>query len=75
MQLTSKDGNMIVDFYPQGSTNKRYTKCVTFANDLKSWSTVLATDLKNEVSERIALGYNVTDFNTFPAAEYSPVSC
>lgn len=75
MQLTSKDGNMVVDFYPQGSSNKRYTKCVTFANDVKSWSTVVATDLKNEVNERIALGYTVTDFNTEETDQYASMSC
>ena len=52
MQLTSKDGNMVVDFYPQGTTKKRYTKCVTFANEVKSYSTIVAIELKYEVRNR-----------------------
>jgi len=75
MQLTSKDGNMVVDFYPQGTTKKRYTKCVTFANDVKSYSTIIAMELKHEVRNRIELGYEVTDFNTEECENYRPMMC
>jgi len=88
MQLTNSA--TIVDFFPEAfvaeSCNikgmkvviKRFTKRVTFrANGAKSYSTIVATDAKNEWAQRIAKGAEVTDFNTnkMPSSEYMPLYC
>jgi hypothetical protein len=57
---------------------KRFQKRVTFnANGLKSYSTVTALTARNEWSERIANGAEVTDLNLdqMPRSEYAPMSC
>ncbi len=88
MQLTNSA--TIVDFFPEAFVAeaddikgmkvviKRFIKRVTFrANGMKSYSTVVATDAKNEWAERIAKGAEVTDFNTdkMPSSEYMPMMC
>jgi hypothetical protein len=57
---------------------KRFQKRVTFnSNGLKSYSTVTALTARNEWSERIANGAEVTDLNLdqMPRSEYAPMSC
>ena len=88
MQLTNSA--TIVDFFPEAFIAeaddikgmkvviKRFNKRVTFrANGMKSYSTVVATDAKNEWAERIANGAEVTDFNLdkMPQSEYMPMAC
>ena len=88
MQLTNSA--TIVDFFPEAFiaeghptkgmivTIKRFVKRVTFrANGMKSYSTVVATDAKNEWASRIAKGAVVTGFNTdkMPQSEYIPCYC
>ena len=88
MQLTNSA--TIVDFFPEAFiaesddikgmkvTIRRFNKRVTFrANGMKSYSTVVATDAKNEWAERIAKGAEVTGFNTdkMPQSEYMPLFC
>jgi hypothetical protein len=88
MQLTNSA--TIVDFFPEAFIAeaddnkgmkvviKRFRKRVTFrANGMKSYSTVVATDAKNEWAQRIAKGAVVTDFNTdkMPSSEYMPLYC
>tara|TARA_Y100000004_G_scaffold167197_1_gene199568 strand:- start:154 stop:420 length:267 start_codon:yes stop_codon:yes gene_type:complete len=88
MQLTNSA--TIVDFFPEAFVAeacdekgvkvviKRFNKRVYFrANGMKSYSTVVATDAKNEWAERIAKGAEVTDFNTerMPSSEYMPLFC
>ena len=88
MQLTNSA--TIVDFFPEAFiaeghptkgmivTIKRFVKRVTFrANGMKSYSTVVATDAKNEWASRIAKGAEVTGFNTdkMPQSEYMPLFC
>ena len=88
MQLTNSA--TIVDFFPEAFiaeghptkgmivTIKRFVKRVTFrANGMKSYSTVVATDAKNEWASRIAKGAEVTGFNTdkMPSSEYMPLYC
>ena len=88
MQLTNSA--TIVDFFPEAFVAeaddikgmkvviKRFIKRVYFrANGMKSYSTVVATDAKNEWAERIAKGAEVTDFNTdkMPSSEYMPMMC
>ena len=88
MQLTNSA--TIVDFFPEAfiaeacekkgvkTVVKRFTKRVYFrANGMKSYSTVVATDAKNEWASRIAKGAEVTNYNTekMPAGEYMPLYC
>ena len=57
---------------------KRFIKRVYFrANGMKSYSTVVATDAKNDWQSRINNGATVTDFNTdkMPRSEYMPLMC
>ena len=44
---------------------------------MKSYSTVVGTDAKNEWEQRIAKGAEVTGFNTekMPSSEYMPLYC
>ena len=88
MQVTNSA--VIVDYFPEAFIAeaddkkgvkvviKRFNKRVTFrANGMKSYSTVVATDAKNEWASRIAKGAEVTDFNTYkmPSSEYMPLYC
>ncbi len=87
MQLTTLVTT--VDFFPEAFiaeadedkgmivTVKRFQKRVTFnKNGLKSYSTVTALTARNEWSERIANGAEVTDFNLdqMPRSEYAPMA-
>ena len=88
MQVTNSA--TIVDYFPEAFiaeaddikgmkvTIRRFIKRVYFrANGMKSYSTVVATDAKNEWAERIAKGAEVTGYNTdkLPREEYMPLYC
>ena len=88
MQVTNSA--TIVDYFPEAFIAeaddtkgmkvvvKRFIKRVTFrATNQKSYSTVVATDAKNEWQSRINNGATVTDFNTdkMPSSEYMPLFC
>jgi len=88
MQVTNSA--TIVDYFPEAFVAeaddikgmkvvvKRFIKRVYFrATGQKSYSTIVATDAKNEWQERIAKGATVTDFNTdkMPRSEYMPLMC
>ena len=47
------------------------------ANGMKSYSTIVATDARNEWESRIAKGAEVTNFNTdkMPRSEFMPLMC
>lgn len=82
MQLTAKGGNMVVDFYPETSDPKRFIKVVTFMPNtdkpVKSYSSITKLDFKNEVNNRLAKGYEVTELHTEVYdnyATYSPMMC
>jgi len=72
MQLTSKDGNMVVDFYPvkfnDGSVSEsRMIKILTFMGSTQSKSLITKKDFQREVDSRVeGYGYNVTGFNEIP---------
>ena len=88
MQVTNSA--VIVDYFPEAFVAeaddikgmkvviKRFNKRVTFrANGMKSYSTVVASDARNEWESRIAKGATVTYFNTekMPRSEYMPLMC
>ena len=72
MQLTSKDANMIVDFYPvkyaDGTiSNRLILKVLTFSNSKQSTRYINKKDFQYEVDSRVeGYGYIVTDMHTEP---------
>lgn len=70
MQLTSKDGNMVVDFYPvkyhdNTVSEIKMIKIVTFMGGTQSKSLINKKDFNREVDSRVTgYGYQVTAFNT-----------
>ncbi|AGG54097.1 hypothetical protein CYXG_00033 [Synechococcus phage S-SSM4] len=72
MQLTSKDANMVVDFYPvkysDGDISTRYIlKTVTFMGQSQSKRYILKSDFDREVDSRVeGYGYEVTEMHTEP---------
>ena len=72
MQLTSKDGNMVVDFYPvkfaDGTMNNRHMlKTVTFMGMSQSKRYINKKEFAAEVDSRVeGYGYEVTNFNEIP---------
>jgi hypothetical protein len=71
MKLQSKDGAMIVDFYPTqmpngNVSNEWFLKVLTFANETQSEKLVNRIEMKSQVQKRLDLNYQVLDFNTTP---------
>ncbi len=72
MQLTSKDANMVVDFYPvkyaDGTiSNRLILKILTFSNCRQSIRYINKKDFQQEVDSRVeGYGYIVTDMHTEP---------
>ena len=72
MQLTSKDGNMVVDFYPVKFAtgeihNRLMLKVVTFMDKTQSKRYINKKDFKREVWSRVeGYGYQVTDESMLP---------
>ena len=72
MQLTSKDGNMVVDFYPVKFAtgeihNRLMLKVVTFVGATQSKSYINKKDFQREIDSRVeGYGYKVTDGSLIP---------
>ena len=72
MQLTSKDGNMVVDFYPVKFAtgqihNRLMLKVVTFMGKLNPRVTSTKKDFQYEFDSRThGYGYQVTDESMLP---------
>ena len=72
MQLTSKDGNMVVDFYPVKFAtgeihNRLMLKVVTFMGKTQSKRYINKKDFKREVWSRVeGYGYQITDESMLP---------
>ena len=81
MQLTSKDANMIVDFYPvkyaDGTiSNRLILKVLTFSNCTQSTRYINKKDFQYEVDSRVeGYGYVVTDMHTEPQLFNSGLTC
>ena len=81
MQLTSKDANMIVDFYPvkyaDGTiSNRHILKILTFSNCKQSIRYITKKDFQYEVDSRVeGYGYIVTDMHTEPQLFNSGLAC
>ena len=67
MQLTSKDGNMVCDFYPAAGLSEKFVQVTSFMGEEMSERLISKKDMEYEANARINQhGYNVTKFNTFP---------
>jgi|TARA_E500000318_G_C3423725_1_gene158319 hypothetical protein len=72
MQLTSKNGNMVVDFYPVKFAtgeihNRLMLKVVTFCGATQSKSYINKKDFRREIYSRIdGYGYQVTEGSMIP---------
>ena len=81
MQLTSKDGNMVVDFYPVKFAtgeihNRLMLKVVTFMGKTQSKSYINKKDFQRELDSRIeGYGYNVTEGSMIPQLFNSAMAC
>ena len=81
MQLTSKDGHMVVDFYPvkfaDGSIHSRLMlKIVNFSKEQQSMRYINKKDFQREVDSRVdGYGYIVTDMHTEPQLFNSGLAC
>jgi|TARA_B100002019_G_C21099181_1_gene512622 hypothetical protein len=81
MQLTSKDGNMVVDFYPvkfaDGTMNNRHMfKSLTFMGQTQSKSYINKKDMGREIESRVeGYGYEVTDIHTIPQLYNGALAC
>ena len=75
MQLN--DNGIIIDFYPQGNGEHRFSKRVKFENGQTSFTTVLKVEMKYEVHNRLAKGAEVTGFNLEPISRnlYTAMMC
>jgi len=81
MQLTSKDGNMVVDFYPVKFAtgeihNRLMLKVVTFMGKTQSKRYINKKDFQYEIDSRIeGYGYNVTEGSMIPQLFNSAMAC
>ena len=81
MQLTSKDGNMVVDFYPVKFAtgeihNRLMLKVVTFMGKTQSKRYINKKYFKREVWSRVeGYGYQVTDGSMLPQLFNSAMAC
>ena len=67
MQLTSKNGTMVVDFYPIEGDSQFVYKVLKFQGiDTMSTKCITQKDFEYECRERLSLGYQVTGTNTEP---------
>ena len=81
MQLTSKNGHMVVDFYPVKFAtgeihNRLMLKVVTFMDKTQSKRYINKKDFKREVWSRVeGYGYQVTDESMIPQLFNSAMGC
>lgn len=81
MQLTSKDGHMVVDFYPvkfaDGKIHNRLMlKVVTFCGKTQSKRYINKKDFQYEFDSRThGYGYQVTDESMIPQLFNSAMAC
>jgi hypothetical protein len=74
MKLQSKDGNMVVDFYPiktpTGDVSKElFLKTLTFMGETQSKKFLNRIEMNLEIEEylnNIPIPYEVVEFNTIP---------
>ena len=67
MQLVSKDGNMVCDFYPAAGLTGKFVQVTSFMGKEMSERLISKKDMEYEANARINQhGYEVTKFRTMP---------
>ena len=67
MKLKSKDGYMVVDFYPAAGLTDKFVQVTSFDGKEMSERLISKKDMKYEADQRIlAHDYQVTKFHTSP---------
>jgi hypothetical protein len=67
MQLTSKDGNMVCDFYPAAGLTDKFVQVTSFQGKEMSERLISKKEMEYEANGRInEYGYEVTKFHTHP---------
>jgi len=75
MQLVSKDGNMVCDFYPAAGFTDKFVQVTSFQGKEMSERLISKKDMQYEANARILThGYEVTKFNTSPRIKFM-VAC
>ena len=75
MQLTSKDGNMVCDFYPAAGYTDKFVQVTSFDGKEMSERLISKRDMQYGANSRIdAYGYEVTKFHTLPRVKFM-VAC
>ena len=71
MQLTSKDGNMVCDFYPAAGLTDKFVQVTSFQGKEMSERLISKHDMEREANSRInEYGYEVTKFHTQPRMKF-----
>ena len=67
MQLVSKDGNMVCDFYPAAGLTDKFVQVTSFQGKEMSERLISKKEMEYQANDRIQqYGYNVTKFHTSP---------
>ena len=75
MQLVSKDGNMVCDFYPAAGYTDKFVQVTSFMGKEMSERLISKRDMEYGANSRInEYGYEVTKFNTLPRFKFM-VAC
>jgi hypothetical protein len=75
MQLVSKDGNMVCDFYPAAGLTDKFVQVTSFQGKEMSERLISKKEMEYQANDRIQqYGYNVTKFHTLPRVKFM-VAC
>jgi hypothetical protein len=71
MQLISKDGNMVCDFYPAAGLTDKFVQVTSFQGKEMSERLISKKDMEHEANSRInEYGYEVGKFHTQPRVKF-----
>ena len=75
MQLVSKDGNMVCDFYPAAGLTDKFVQVTSFQGKEMSERLISKKEMEYQANGRInEHGYEVTKFHTLPRVKFM-VAC
>ena len=75
MQLVSKDGNMVCDFYPAAGLTDKFVQVTSFQGKEMSERLISKKEMEYQANGRInEHGYDVTKFHTLPRVKFM-VAC
>lgn len=71
MQLVSKDGNMVCDFYPAAGLTDKFVQVTSFQGKEMSERLISKKEMEYQANGRIeGYGYEVTKFHTSPRVKF-----